>query len=96
MSVGLPLVNVVSGIEEAGARRSAGLTASGPTDVPVIPALCFVDAGLPFREKNRRVRGARLCGPKSLGRLVAAEGPLDDEVRFAIAMRLSTALPSMT
>ena len=72
------------------------LTASGRTDVPVIPALCFVDAALPFREKNRRVKGARLCGPKSLGRLVTAEGPLDDEVRFAIAMRLSTALPSMT
>jgi hypothetical protein len=66
------------------------------TDVPVIPALCFVDAALPFRERNRRVRGARLCGPKSLGRLVAAEGSLDDEVRFAIARRLATALPSVT
>ena len=66
------------------------------SEVPVVPVLCFVDAALPFREKNRCVKGARLCGPKSLGKLVTAEGPFDDEARFAMAMRLSTALPSMT
>jgi len=72
------------------------LARSEPADVPVIPVLCFVDAALPLREKNRRVKEANLCGPQSLGRLVTAEGPFDDGVRFAIAMRLSTALPSMT
>ena len=65
-------------------------------ELPVVPVLCFVDAALPFRDRNRRVNGARLCGPKSLGKLVTAEGPFDDEARFAMAMRLSNALPSMT
>lgn len=64
-------------------------------DLPVIPALCFVDAVLPFRDKNRRVNGVRLCGPKSVGNLVSGEGSLDDERRFAVAMHLSTALPSL-
>jgi hypothetical protein len=66
------------------------------SDIPVIPVLCFVDAALPLRQKNRRVKGARLCGPKGLSNLVNQEGPLDDAHRFAIAVRLSTALPSMT
>ena len=74
--------------------RNALVTADH--DLPVIPALCFVDAALPLRAKNRRVKGVRLCGPKGLAVLVAAEGPLDDERRFVVAMHLSTALPSMT
>jgi hypothetical protein len=72
------------------------LTGSEHTDAPVIPTLCFVDAALPLRQKNRWVNGVRLCGPKGLAILVSREGTLDDEHRFAIAMRLSTALPSMT
>jgi hypothetical protein len=72
------------------------LAATNQTEPSVIPVLCFVDAALPLREKNRRVKGARLCGPKGLSILATQEGPLDDELRFAIAMRLSTALPSMT
>ncbi len=65
------------------------------TDIAVIPVLCFVDAALPLWEKNRRVKGVRLCGPKGLSNLVTQEGPLDDAQRFAIAMRLSSSLPSM-
>ena len=74
--------------------RSA-LASEGFADMPVIPALCFVDAILPLRQKNRRVKGVRLCGPKSLANLVSGEDALDDERRFAVAMTLSTALPSM-
>ena len=66
------------------------LAGSEHSDTPVIPALCFVDAALPLRQMNRRVKGVRLCGPKGLSILVH-QGPLDDEHRFAIAMRLSTA-----
>ena len=72
------------------------LAASRHLDVPVIPALCFVDAALPLRQKNRRVQGVRLCGPKGLPDLVAGDVLLDDEHRFAIAMALSTALPAMS
>ena len=75
--------------------RHALATTPDHADVAVIPALCFVDATLPFREKNRRVKGVRLCGPKGLASLAAA-GPLDDERRFAVAMALSSALPSMS
>jgi hypothetical protein len=71
------------------------LASADHAEIPIIPALCLVDAILPLREKNRRVNGVRLCGPKGLVKLVAAEGPLDDERRFAVAMRLSAALPSM-
>jgi hypothetical protein len=74
--------------------RNALVTADH--DLPLIPVLCFVDAGLPLREKNRRVKGVRLCGPKGLAAFAASEGPLDDERRFVVAMHLSTALPSMT
>jgi Nuclease-related domain len=69
---------------------------SGHADVPVVAALCFVEAYLPVRDKNRRVKGVRLCSPKGLAALVSADGAFDDELRFAIAMELSTGLPSMT
>ncbi len=72
------------------------LSTHGHPDVPVLPLLCFVGAALPLREKNRRVRGVRLCGPKGLAKIVTTEGALADEARFAVAMSLSTALPSMT
>ncbi len=72
------------------------LAEAGHDDVPVVPVLCFVEAYLPRRAKNRRVGDVRLSGPKGLAELVAADGPLDDEQRFAIAMALSQALPSMT
>jgi len=72
------------------------LAASRHLDVPVIPALCFVDASLPLRQKNRCVQGVRLCGPKGLQNLIAGDDLLDDELRFAVAMALSTSLPSMS
>jgi hypothetical protein len=72
------------------------MSKSGYSDVPVTPALCFVEAYVPLREKNRRVKGVPLCRPKGLATLVSADGLFDDELPFAIAMKLSTALPSMT
>ena len=45
------------------------LAASEHSDIPVIPALCFVDAALPFREKNRRVKGARLVRTEESGQV---------------------------
>ena len=65
------------------------------TDIPVIPVLCFVDAALPLREKNRRVNSMPPWPEGPVKLFVTQEGPLDDALRFAIAMRLSTALPSM-
>lgn len=72
------------------------LAAGGHDDVSVVPVLCFVDAYLPFWKKGRHVGDVLLCGPKTLGDVSTAAGELDDERRFAIAMALSTALPSMT
>ena len=45
------------------------LAASEHSDIPVIPALCFVDAALPFREKNRRVRGGALVWAEESGQV---------------------------
>ena len=75
---------------------SNALVAGGYPDIPVIPALCFVDAYLPLREKNRRVKGVWLCSPRSLPNVVGDAGPLDDGTRFAIAMALSTSLSAHT
>jgi hypothetical protein len=72
------------------------LATANHAELTVIPALCFVDAVLPFREKNRRVKGVRLCSPKGLAAFAAADGPLEDERRFAVAMSLSRLLPSMS
>jgi len=74
---------------------NGALASFEPADIPVVSVLCFVDAALPPWEKNRRVKAVRLCGPKGLSKLVTQAGPLDDAQRFAVAMRLSTALPSM-
>ncbi|MFQ6170434.1 nuclease-related domain-containing protein [Oryzobacter sp. R7] len=72
------------------------LASAGHDDVAVVPVLCFVDAYLPMMKRSRRVGTVHLSGPRKLGEVVAAPGELDDARRFAIAMALSTALPSMT
>ncbi len=61
----------------------------------VIPVLCFVDAALPLRQKNRTVMSVRLCGPKGLSTMAIQEGPLDDELRFTVAHLLAAALPTV-
>lgn len=58
--------------------------------------LCFVVASLSLREKNCRVVNVRLCGAQGPRSVAASEGALPDETRFAMAMALSAALPSIT
>jgi hypothetical protein len=89
-------VGIVQGIQKQCDVVAAALTNSGHRDIPVVPILCFVEAYLPWRTKNRRVGNVRLSGPKGLAELVAAGGPLDDDQRLAIARALSQALPSMS
>ena len=88
--------DLVEALKNQGNIVHDALAAANHSDVPVIPVLCFVDASLTRRAQKRGVAGVRVSGRKGLARLAAQPGPLDDEQRFAVAMALSTALPSMS
>lgn len=76
------------------AEVTAGLAGVGQADVPVIPVICFVEGHLPRRARHRRVGDVRLVGPLTLADEVGADGQLDADRRFAIAMALVAFLPS--
>ena len=73
-----------------------GLADAGHGDVPVAPVLCFVEGHLPRRARQRRLGDVRLAGPTTLADEVGAEGVLDGDRRFAIAMSLVAMLPATT
>jgi hypothetical protein len=86
--------HLVDAVHAQCAEVAAGLEDLGQGEVPVIPVLCFVDAQLPRRAKNRRFGDVRLAGPLNLSDEVGAEGPFDGDRRFALAMSLVSLLPS--
>ena len=86
--------HLVDGVHAKCAEVAAGLGDLDQGEVPVIPVLCFVDAQLPRRAKNRRFGNVRLASALNLADEVGAEGPLDGDRRFALAMSLVSFLPS--
>lgn len=63
-------------------------------DVPIHAALCFVDAEWRHFAKPFTLEGVRVSGPKSLGAIIAEEGPLSRDEVMAVASHLAQALPS--
>lgn len=86
--------HLVDAVQAQCAEVADGLADLGPSQVPVIPVLCFVDAQLPRRSRNRRFGNVRLTSSASLAEEVGVEGPLDGDGRFALAMSLVSFLPS--
>ena len=85
---------LVDAVHAQSAEVAAALADLGQGEVPVIPVLCFVDAQLPRRAKNRRFGKLRLASAPSLVDEVGIEGPFDGDRRFALAMSLVSFLPS--
>lgn len=86
--------HLVDAVHAQCAEVSAGLDDLGLGEVPVIPVLCFVDAQLPRRAKNRRFGNVRLASSLNLADEVGVDGPIDGDRRFALAMSLVSFLPS--
>lgn len=86
--------DLVDAVTAQCAEVAAGLAAIGEGGVPVIPVLCFVEARLPRRAKNRRFGNVRLVSPVNLADEVGIEGLFDGDRRFALAMSLVSLLPS--
>ena len=62
-------------------------------DLPIIPALCFVDAEWPLFGVAEQFQGVRLDEPRSLRKAVSQAGPLIGEDIIEIAVVLSHQLP---
>jgi hypothetical protein len=86
--------HLVDAVHAQCAEVAACLDDLGQGEVPVIPVLCFVDAQLPRRSKNRRFGNVRLVSALSLADEVGVDGPFDGDRRFALAMSLVSFLPS--
>lgn len=86
--------HLVDAVHAQCAEVADGLDDLGQGEVPVIPVLCFVDAQLPRRAKNRRFGNVRLASALNLAEEVGVEGAFDGDRRFALAMALVSFLPS--
>ena len=86
--------HLVDAVQAQSAEVAAGLDDLGQGEVPVIPVLCFVDAQLPRRARNRRFGTVRLASALNLADEVGVEGPFDGDRRFALAMSLVSFLRS--
>lgn len=86
--------DLVDAVRAQCAEVASGLAEHGHDDVPVVPVLSFSHAHLSRRGRNRRIQGVRLVGPTTLADEVGADGLLDGDRRFALAMSLVAFLPS--
>lgn len=85
------LVDEMSWQEEAVAR-AAGVELG---DLPVRPALCFVEATWPWLLKRPYlVREVAICWPNALPELLSRPGPLDPASMDRIARAIAVALPA--
>ena len=63
-------------------------------EVPLYAALCFVEAEWRLFAKPFTIEGVRVSGPKSLGAVIAEEGPLGTDEVLEVASELARAFPS--
>jgi hypothetical protein len=63
------------------------------SDVPVLGALCFIDADWPLIGATFTTRGVRVLKPKKLFGLLAQDGPIGPTTVADLHRRLATSLP---
>lgn len=84
-------------VVERALRGDGSAVPGSDAPVPVIPALCFVEADPPLlalvRKRPYVTRGVRITWPAALRVLLEAPGPLGPEATQACWARLGTALP---
>lgn len=68
----------------------------GRAELPVVCALCFVDAEWPFFGTAHEFEGVRIEDPRSLRELITRPGPLTLEEIVEVAAVLAHALPAYT
>lgn len=73
-------------------RNALGLE-PGDDNIPVMGALCFVDAEFRWFAKPFRIDGVWVIWGRKLSEMIAAEGPLANDQVLAVAGRLADALP---
>jgi Nuclease-related domain len=62
-------------------------------EVPIVAALCFIDAEFPLFG-TLKIGGVRVRGPNGTAKLVAADGPFDAATRERLARHLAERLPA--
>lgn len=67
--------------------------ALGDTDIPITPALCFIDAEWRLFAKPFQLNGVWVTWGKTLADMIAAPGSLNQTDVMRVAGRLATALP---
>jgi hypothetical protein len=81
-------------VDDMGWQVDAVHNALGTFNVPVRPALCFVDGDWGWFPKPFELRGALVCWPKKLVDKISVEGSLGPEEVLAVADYLSNSLPA--
>lgn len=80
--------NLAAGVAAQVAGVRAALQAGPRPDVPVRGALCFVGGDFGLRLRPFSIDGVLVTWPKSIRRLVQADGPLDADARAGVAQHL--------
>lgn len=83
---------VVVGMER---QVSAVSQALADPDIPILPALCFVEAEWGWFAKPFRFKGVWVTWAQRLTEMIAEPGPLAPDAMTAVAARLSAKLPAM-
>lgn len=73
--------------------RAALSDDSGLSNIPVAPALCFLDGQFPLWG-TLRIGGVDIKGLRGIAKLVTQDGPLDANVREQVARHLAQGLPA--
>lgn len=77
------------------AVRAALATSTEFAEVPIVAALCFIDAEFPFFG-TLEISGVRVKGLGGTARLVSSDGPFDAAARDRLARHLAERLPAKT
>jgi hypothetical protein len=75
------------------AVRAALATSAEFAEVPIVAALCFIDAEFPLFG-TLEIGGVRVRGPNGTAKLVAADGPFDAATRERLVRHLAERLPA--
>lgn len=81
-------------VDDMGWQVDSVRNALGAFNVPVRPALCFVDGDWGWFPNAFELRGALVCWPKKLVEKISAEGSLGPEDALSVAGYLSNSLPA--
>ena len=94
MVAGRDRTKLATGMQwQVAAIRTALMTCSEFTEVPLIAALCFVDGAL-SRRKNLEIDEVKVRGVNGTAELVSTAGPLDLSTRERLARHLAVQFPA--